>query len=168
MLWFSLVNVPVKTINKSIKMHVVELRVESRELRAESCRELRFDSWELQVEFWGASNRKLTSLAAVCLFNITTNKIPGSLWKKWTGYKETKRRWTTKNNLRMESRKRLSFSWNKYSKQIVQTTFLTFLGSCRSQQDRPLHLWHGWIRTSCEQPSCRKGLWTNSLQSRWW
>ena len=44
MLWFSLVNLPVKTINKSIKMHVVELRVESRELRAESCRELRFDS----------------------------------------------------------------------------------------------------------------------------
>ena len=41
MLWFSLVNLPVKTINKSIKMHVVELRVESRELRAESCRELR-------------------------------------------------------------------------------------------------------------------------------
>lgn len=40
MLWFSLVNLPVKTIDKSIKMHVVELRVESRELRAESCREL--------------------------------------------------------------------------------------------------------------------------------
>ena len=44
MLWFSLVNLPVKTIDKSIKMHVVELRVENRELRAESCRELRFDS----------------------------------------------------------------------------------------------------------------------------